>query len=158
MAFNANYDGLIASTLDKYRPILEDIVFSSKVLLWILTNGKSVQNEHGNKLVVPLLYAESPNVGSYSDDDVFAAPTLADISAAEYDWSQYRGTFRMTGIEMAKNSGPQAVLSLMQSRLTQLEMSMAEDLNTMFYADGTGNSCSRRRHQHCWWDQPCDRR
>lgn len=138
---NTNYgtDGLLATTMDKYVPRLEDQIFTSTPLLWILKQ-RGIQTEHGNKIVQPLLYAELSSHGSFSDDDVFASPSAAGITAAEYDFKQYYASVRFTGIELAKNSGKEQVLSLLKSRMKQAEMTISEALNSQFFGDGTGNS------------------
>lgn len=140
---NTDYgtDGLLATTLKKYIPTLADNVFSSKPLLWILKNaGRVVNVDGGEKIVQPLMYAESPNVGSYQGSDVFTTDANTGISAAEFPFRQFYGLFSITGIERAKNSGRQALLKLLDSRAKQLEMSMSERLEAMLFGDGSGNA------------------
>ncbi len=142
MAGNSTYgtDGLLATTLKHYVPKLEDNIFGAKVLLWILKSSGSINDVGGGaKIVKPLIYAKSSNVGSYADDDVFATGANAGISAAEFDWAQYYGLVHFTGIELAKNSGKAQLLSLMESRMQQVELSMADGINAMLWADGAGN-------------------
>lgn len=130
-------DGLLASTISHYVPKLEDQIFTSKPLLYILR--QRMENQHGNSIVQPLLYGELSSKGSFSGEDVFAAPSASGITASEYLWKQYYASVKFTGIELAKNSGREAILSLLKARLTQAEMSIAEDLNSMLFLDGTGN-------------------
>jgi hypothetical protein len=140
---NANFpaDGLIATTLQKYMPTLEDNVFKSRPFLFALKQAGRIKDaDGGTKLVVPLLYAAAPNVGSYADDDVFATAANTGITAAEYDWKQMYGLFHYTGIEKAKNSGRSAVLNLIDARMQQLEMSISTELNQQLFKDGVGNS------------------
>jgi hypothetical protein len=134
-------DGLIATTLKNYRPTLEDNVFGAKVLLWILKSAGIIDNVDGGRSIVqPLIYAGAPNTGSYADDDVFATAANTGISAAEFPWKQYYGLIHFTGIELSQNKGKSALLSLMKARLQQVELTMADDLNTMLWGDGSGNS------------------
>lgn len=133
-------DGLLATTLKRYRPKLEDNVFSSKPLLWALRAAGRIKNESGGeKIVVPLIYAEAPNVGSYEGADVFATAANTGISAAEYPWKQYYGLVSFEGIELAKNQGPAKLLSLLEARLQQAELTIAENLDEMLFDDGAGN-------------------
>ena len=139
---NATYgtNGLLATTLKRYIPKLEDNIFSSKPLLWAMRAAGAIQNESGGeKIVVPLIYAEAANKGSYEGDDVFATAANTGISAAEYPWKQYYGLVHFDGIELAKNSGQGKLLSLMEARLEQIELTIAENLNEMLYDDGAGN-------------------
>lgn len=142
MAF-ADYgtDGLLATTLKRYAPKLEDNVFSSKPLLWAIRAAGAIENEDGGtKLVEPLIYAEAPNVGSYSGTDIFATADNTGIGAAEFDWAQYYGLVHFTGLELAKNQGRARLLSLMEARLQQVELTIAENLDEMLFGDGSGNS------------------
>ncbi len=140
---NATYGttGLLATTLRNYAPKLEDNVFGAKVLLWILRNAGAVKDVDGGTVIVkPLIYAANTNVGSYADTDVFATAANTGLSAAEYPWRQFYGLVHFTGIELAKNSGRSALLSLFAARMEQVELSMADSLNTMLWGDGSGNT------------------
>jgi hypothetical protein len=123
--------GLLATTVEHYIPTLEDNIFTSKAFLWAAKQADRVKNFHGTKIVQPLMYAGSPNVGTYADDDVFSISANTGISAAEFDFAQYRGTVHFTGIELAKNSGKEAILSLMEARMMQVEMTIAEEMNNI---------------------------
>lgn len=124
--------GLLATTVEHYIPTLEDNIFTSKAFLWALRQADRIKNFHGTKIVQPLMYAQSANVGAYADDDVFSISANTGISAAEFNFAQYRGTVHFTGIELAKNSGKEAILSLMEARMMQVEMTIAEEMNALF--------------------------
>lgn len=134
-------DGLLSQTIAHYIPTLEDNVMSSKPLLWALKAGGRVKNFTGVKIVVPLMYAEAANVGVYEDDDVFATAANTGLSAAEYNFRQYYGLVHFTGIELAKNSGKEAILSLVESRMQQLELTIAENLDELLF---TGTDTSKQ--------------
>jgi len=137
MAFPADYAQVLAVTIANYIPKLEDNIFTSKPLLYILK--PRIESFHGTKIVQPLLYAAAPNVGAYVETDTFATAANTGISAAEFDWRQYYGLTHFTGLELAKNTGKQAILSLVSARMKQLEMTISENLNTMLF-NGTGTS------------------
>lgn len=131
--------GLLATTISYWIPKLEDNIFTSKPLLFALK--PHIKQFSGNKIVVPLLYAENPNVGVYENADTFATAAMTGISAAEYEFRQYYGLVHFTGIELAKNTGKQAILSLLSARMQQLEMTIAENLDEMLFT-GTDNASS----------------
>src|SRR4030095_429801 len=61
-------------------------------------------------------------------------------TAAEYNWKQVAGSVSISGEEEFKNSGSKTkVISLLQSKITQLELSMMMEMNRQLQADGTGN-------------------
>ncbi len=142
MAGNPSFDDLVSQTLDAYAPTIVDNAFSSKPFSWVLKNEGRIQNKDGGlTCVVDLLYAESQNHGSYSGSDTFSTEDDNNITAAQYDWAQYYGLFKVTGLEEAKNSGSKTrIFDLVKTRAKALEMTMAENFDEMFLGDGSGNS------------------
>lgn len=100
----------------------------------------SFPSQNGRSIVQPLLYGDQAAVGSFDDDDIFDAPSRGGLTAAEYAWKHMYGSVFFTGEEMAVNSGPEAAISLLKARLSQVERTMAKELNVMLFSDGTGNS------------------
>ena len=140
MAGNPNFDRLVATTLEKYIPTLEDNIFTSKPLLFAIQTFGNVENlDGGTSIVQPLLYAELGNQGSYSGSDVFLTNDDEGTTAAEYDWKQYYAAIKLNNIDIAKNSGGPAVLRILETEVQRAEMSIAESLNLMFTQDGSGN-------------------
>jgi hypothetical protein len=140
---NPNYPGvgLLATTVEKYAKTMEEQIFNSKVLLWALKAAGRIQNEDGGTSITqPLIYAANPNTGSYADYDVFSTAAMTGISAANFPWKQYYGLLHISGIEMAQNSGVSAILNLLEARIKQLELSMADQINQQLFNDGNGNS------------------
>jgi len=132
--------GLIATTIERWIPTLVEQIFTSKPFLWSLDRAGSVQDEPGGTSIVqPLIYGESPNVGSYADYDVFATDPNDGISAAEFPWRQFYGLLHISGIEIAMNSGEEAILGLLESRGKQLQLSMSEIIEKQLFSDGSGN-------------------
>jgi hypothetical protein len=120
---------------------LEDNVFGHKPFLWALRAAKREENQEGGEQIVqPLMYAKARNSGSYSGNDTFTTEQNEGISAALFPWRQHYGLVSFEGIELAKNKGKSALLSLMQARLTQLELTIADEIETMLFGDGSGNS------------------
>lgn len=141
MAGNASFDRLISSTLDKYVPTLEDNVFTSKPLLYAITQFGNVETlDGGTTIVQPLMYAELGNQGSYSGADTFLTNEDEGTTAAQYDWKQYYAVVRMKNIDIAKNSGAPAVLRMVENEVMRAELSISESLDQLFFLDGTGNS------------------
>lgn len=141
MPGNSNYDTLLATTMQKYQHRLTDNVFSDRVLSWYLNDKNRIRYEDGGtKIVEPLIYAQNDTVGSYSGYDAVALTPQEGITAAEFDWKQYAVSVAISGIDEAKNSGDSAVVNLLEAKVMQAEESAKEGFNTMWYADGTGNS------------------
>lgn len=137
-------DGVVALTLQHYMRNLVNQIFRRTILLHLLGGGgedsiSKVKSQTGRSIVQELLYGDQTAVGSFADDDVFAAPSRSGITAAEFQYRNFYGSVFFTGEEMDKNSGPEQAVSLLKARLKQVENTMARNLNAMLWADGTGN-------------------
>ena len=140
MAGNPNFDALLSTTLQNYRPTLVDNIFTARVLLEHMNSrGRIVMEEGGSQIVEPLVYAQNNTVGSYSGYDAIDLTPQEGISAAEYDWKQLAASIAISGIEEAKNRGTEAIIKLLNAKIMQAEESIKESLNDQLFADGTGN-------------------
>jgi len=138
---NPNFDALLSTTLANYRDQLTDNVFSDRVLTnHLMTNGRIRMVNGGTKIVEPLIYGQNSTVASYSGYDPISLTAQTGITAAEYEWKQYAASIAISGIEEAKNNGEAEIINLLEAKIMQAEESMREGFNTMFFADGTGNS------------------
>ena len=141
MAANSNFDNLLTTTLANYRKTLTDNVFTARPLTYtLMEKGRIRMLNGGTKIVEPLIYGLNDTVGSYSGYDSIALTPQTGISAAEFEWRQYAASISISGIEEAKNNGDAEIINLLEAKIMQAEESMREGFNTMFFADGTGNS------------------
>ena len=140
MAGNANFDEILSTTLKNYIPKLTDNIFSARPLFYALTNGQTIRRISGGaNIVVPIIYGTNSTAGSYSGTDTIDITAQTGISAAEYSWGQYAATVTISGIEEAKNNGEAQIIDLLEGKIFQTQESVIENMNTMFFADGTGN-------------------
>ena len=141
VAPNSNFDTLLSTTLANYRSTLTDNVFTARPLTYqLMEKGRIRMLNGGTKIVEPLIYGLNDTVGSYSGFDTIALTPQTGITAAEYDWKQYAASISISGIEEAKNNGEAEIINLLEAKIMQAEESLREGFNTMFFADGTGNS------------------
>lgn len=136
----ADYDSIIATTLKNYLPKLEDNVFSARPLVFFLKQAGQIRTiAGGNKIVLPLIYAQNSTAGSYTGYDVLPTTPQDGISAAEYDWKQYAVSVSISGIEEAMNNSEEEVIDLLEAKVMQAEETVLEQMDSMFFGDGTGN-------------------
>ena len=141
MAANSNFDNLLTTTLANYRDQLTDNIFTARPLTYtLMEKGRIRMLNGGTKIVEPLIYGLNNTVGSYGGYDTLNLAPQEGISAAEFEWKQYAASISISGIEEAKNNGEQEIINLLEAKIMQAEESMREGFNTMFFADGTGNS------------------
>ena len=63
MAGNPNFDALLSTTLQNYRPTLVDNIFTARVLLDHLNSkGRVLVEEGGSSIVEPLVYGSSVDI------------------------------------------------------------------------------------------------
>ena len=134
------YDDITAITRKHFRPTLVDNIFNDIPMFRRFQERDTVDVRGGEKILQPVLYATTEAVGSYSGYDTLSTTPTAQITAAEYDWKQSYANITIDGLSQMKNSGPEAVLNLLQKRVQAAQMSLKNDLSTQLYSDGTGNS------------------
>ena len=140
-AGNSNFDEILSTTLKNYVPKLSDNIFTARPLFYALTTGQTIRRISGGaKIVVPVIYGTNSTAGSYSGTDTISVTAQTGISAAEYDWKQYAATVTISGIEEAKNNGEAQIIDLLEGKIFQTQETIIENMNTMFFGNGTGNS------------------
>jgi len=140
-AGNSNFDEILSTTLKNYIPKLTDNIFSARPLFYALTNGQTIRRISGGaKIVVPVIYGTNSTAGSYAGTDSISTTAQTGISAAEYDWKQYAATVTINGMEEAKNNGEAQIIDLLEGKIFQTQETIIENMNTMFFGNGTGNS------------------
>ena len=140
-AGNSNFDEILSTTLKNYVPKLTDNIFSARPLVYALTNGQPIRRISGGaKIVVPVIYGTNSTAGSYSGTDTIDTTAQTGISAAEYDWKQYAATVTISGVEEAKNNGEAQIIDLLEGKIFQTQETIIENMNTMLFGNGTGNS------------------
>ena len=141
MAGNDDFNQILSTTLKNYVPKLADNVFTARPLFYALTNGQTIRRISGGaKIVVPIIYGTNSTAASYAGDETLSTTAQTGITAAEYDWKQYAATVTITGIEEGKNNGEAEIIDLLEGKVMQTEETIIQNMNEMFYGDGTGNS------------------
>lgn len=137
MAWN---DELVATTLDNYiSNTLADNVSSQIALYsWLLQKDR-VTEDGGASIREPLMYALNDTVGSYDGYDTIDLTPQTGIGYAEYPWKSVAGSVTISFEDEYKNAGSSQVLSLLQAKIDQLELSFTEYFAQTFFGAGTGN-------------------
>jgi hypothetical protein len=127
------YDALLSTTLDAYvgSGSLFDNIFKDSAFLAALRSMGGIQKQNGGERIrAPLMYGKNNTVSSYSDYDVLDTTPQDGITTAFYEWAELGGTISISRKEERQNSGEAAIISLLESKIMQAEMSMREELNT----------------------------
>jgi len=138
---NPNFDAIVATTLKNYLPKLEDNVFTARPFVFFLKQAGQIRTiSGGTNIVLPLIYAQNTTAGSFSGYDVIPTTPQDGISAAEFGWKQYAVSVAISGREERMNNSDQEVIDLLEAKVMQAEETVLEQLDNMFFLDGTGNS------------------
>lgn len=133
-------DQLIATTFQKVQPSLADNITVDLPLLAFLDSKSKVTFDGGREIVEPLMYALNDTVASYAGYDTFDTTAQGGIGEAIYDWRNLGGSVVLDGETIRKNSGVEAFIKLLSTKVEQLRLSTDDALNAMLHGDGTGNS------------------
>jgi hypothetical protein len=126
-----NYDALLSTTLNAYRPTLVDNIFKSNSFLAALKQYGGIDYQGGGERVqIPLMYETNNTFQSYKGYAQLKVLPQDGITSAFYEWSEIGGTISISRREERQNSGEAALLKLLESKIMQAEMSIKQLVNT----------------------------
>jgi hypothetical protein len=121
-----------------YLPFMVDTVLNSNVLLQRIVRAS--KKWAGRTLRVPIKVSKNTTGTSFSGFDTFSTAATDNRQFLEYTPSFYQITVALPGDELSVADTEAKVLDLMKLTIQSDTEDMADDLGTIFYADGTGNS------------------
>lgn len=138
MAF-PNISDILATTIEsRTRKVADNVTKNNALLSQLERKGKIKTFSGGFKILQELSFQENSNSGWYSGYDLLPVGVSDVISAAEYNIKQAAVPVVISGLEMLQNSGREALIDLMESRLTVAESTLANLISDGLYSDGTG--------------------
>ena len=138
---NANFTEIVTTTLRNRSRVLADNVTENNALLMRLNKRGNVKTVSGGRTIVQELeYAENGTYKRYSGYETLDISPSDVFTAAEYDWKQAAVAVSISGLEQLQNSGPDAVIDLLESRIRNAERTMKNNLAADIYSDGTADS------------------
>jgi hypothetical protein len=144
MAFaNSTITDIIATTIQNRSGELADNVTNNNALLQrVKSRGNVKPFSGGNVIVQELMYSDSTTntTNSYSGYELINISPNSPISGAQFSITQYAASVTMSGLEMLQNSSKEAIIDLMEGRVSVAEAQMQNRLGGDIYLDGTGNS------------------
>jgi len=144
MAFaNSSITDIIATTIQNRSGVLADNATNNNALLRKLkARGNVKPFSGGNVILQEIMYddASSINANSYSGYEVINISQNSPISSAQFSITQYAAAVTMSGLEMLQNSSKEAIIDLMEGRISIAEAQLQNRIDYDCYQDGTGNS------------------
>ena len=136
-----NLSEIVTTTLrNRSRQLADNVTNHNALLRKMRERGNVVELSGGRDIVRELEYQANDTVNFYSGYEVLDTSPADVLSSAVYDWKQLAGTVTISGLEEIKNSGPEAIINLLEARISVLEKSLENSLSTSLYSDGTGSS------------------
>jgi hypothetical protein len=132
---------IVTTTLRNRSGVIADNMSKNNAILFRLSRRGKVKPVSGGRTIVQeLSYAENATFQYYSGYETLNISPSDVISAAEFDWKQASVAVSISGLEQAQNSGPDALLDLLEARIEVAEKTMQNNLAAGMYSDGTGSS------------------
>lgn len=138
MAFPSSITDVVATTIEsRSRKIADNVTKNNALLSWLNARGNIKTISGGSTILEELSFAENGNGSAYSGYDLLPVAAQDVISAAQFQVKQYAVPVVISGLEQLQNSGKEAMIDLLESRLAVAEGTMANLLSQGIYGDGT---------------------
>lgn len=135
-----NLSELITTTLRNRTGSLADNVSENCALFNRLKErGKVKPFSGGRTIVQELEYAENGTFMYYSGYETLNVSPSDVMSAAEFDIKQAAVAVSISGLEELQNAGKEQIIDLLESRISNAERTMVNNLAADAYSDGTGS-------------------
>ena len=130
------YDALLTTTLRNYSRKLRDNIFDKfPTLKWFTSKDRVQKEDGGYKIVEHIMYETNSTIAAYSQYDLLDTTPQEGLTIAEYPWREYGGTIAISRRERRQNSGKHKLLSLLEAKTKQAEMSIRYKFTTDFFAN-----------------------
>lgn len=121
----------------EYLPYVVDTILNSNVMFQRVV--RAAKKWSGRTLRVPIKYAKNTTGQSFRGFDTFSVAATNNRQFMEFTPSFYQITCALPGDELSVADTDEKILDLMKLTIQSDTEDMADDLGTIFYADGTGN-------------------
>lgn len=129
----------IQTTVDqKYLPFVVDTILNSNVLFQRVVRASKQWS--GRTLRSPIKVSKNTTGQSFAGFDTFSTAATDNRQFLEFTPKFYQITVALPGDELSVADTDDKILDLIKLTIQSDTEDMADDLGTIFYADGTGNN------------------
>lgn len=132
-----NYNQVDSITEKFFLKEMADNIFDSIALLKRAKMKFLETVDGGERILMPLCYAQTTASGWYSGADVLSTTDNQNITASELTWKQSYANITISRREELQNSGKAQVLSLLKSKMKVAERTLRDKWGEALYNDGT---------------------
>lgn len=134
-----NLGEIVTTTLRNRSGVLQDNTTKNNALLARLKRKGKIKTVSGGRTIVEEMdYAENGTFMWYSGYDELNISPSDVLTAAEFNYAQAAVAVSMSGLEELQNSGREAVIDLLESRIENAMRTMSNNVALGCYSDGTG--------------------
>lgn len=131
---------IVTTTLRNRTGVLADNVSKNNALLNRLKKKGNVKMVNGGRTIVQEIeYAENGTYKRYSGYEALDISPSDVFTGAEFNYAQSAVAISISGLEMIQNSGEEAIIDLLESRIKNGEKTMANNTSLDCYSNGTAD-------------------
>lgn len=135
-----NLSEIITTTLrNRTKRLADDVTKNNALLSRLSAKGRVKPVSGGRTIVQELEYAENSTYKRYSGYELLNIDPSEVLSAAEFDYKQAAVAVTISGLEMLQNSGPNAIIDLLEARISNAEKTMRNNISSDMYSAGTAD-------------------
>lgn len=131
------YNQINGLTRDFFMKKLYDNIFNSNPLLQRMKDKSYRKVSGGNKILIPLEYDDTSATGWYQGAQTLNITDNDTFTAAAVDWCQLYASINISGRDKRINNGAEQVIDFVASKVKNAEKTMAAQLSTGIYSDGS---------------------
>lgn len=137
---NSTLTEIVTTTLRNRTGKLADNVSLNNALLNRLSKKGKVKTVSGGRTIVQELeYAENGTYKRYSGYETLNIAPSDVFTGAEFNYAQAAVAVSISGLEMLQNSGKEAIIDLLASRIKNAEKTLTNNIALDCYSDGTAD-------------------
>lgn len=139
-----NVGQTLAAAMPRFEKTVKDQVFNDTVLLNYMKNNGGVETKSGGAsyIQVPLMHATGTSEWFSGTDSLDVAP-VDTLDAAQFYWRNLNASITITLEDELNNSGKEQIIDLLEAKINQAKLTIADNLNTSIFT-GTGNETRKR--------------
>jgi hypothetical protein len=135
-----NLSEIVTTTLRNRSGKLADNVTENNALLMRLRKRGKVKPVSGGRTIVQELeYAENGTFRRYSGYELLNVAPSTVFTSAEFNYAQAAVAVSISGLEELQNSGENAIIDLLESRIANAERTLVNNIAADCYSDGTAD-------------------
>jgi hypothetical protein len=131
---------IVTMTIQSRTGVLADNVTKNNAILFRLNKrGKIKPVTGGDVILQELQYAENATYTRYSGYETLNISPSDVFTSASYNYKQAAVAVTISGLEQLQNAGEERIIDLLESRITNAEATMKNNITADMYSDGTAS-------------------